>query len=631
MSDRNPDLAALFQPPHDADTRNTLLETLSTPARLAPFIDFVMRELLPRDHHSVFWGDRMLTLDKAMGFLDDPHFRGVWEKVRGAHVYDQYDNSQSIAWRMHTLVWAARHALALPEGDLVECGVFQGDMSFVVYHAAGVAGSGRHMHLFDSFEGIDPARVTPGEYGRSHDYVNKANAFYQRPGLYESVAARFAPCPEVSVHKGFLPEALDGKAPEKIAWLHIDLNAARAEVETLEVLFDRVVPSGIVIFDDYGWLVLDSQKKAEDAFFAARGYSVLELPTGQGLVVKRPRPTAPAEPRQETAGVKTGSSRIDLDRYRSIFDSITPWAGEVAGGYTADFLGILTRHKFLPLTEFPPEENQPRYVETAPPPFEIGEIWFEVADWVEAARAARVRFTMVTLGANYGAQAVGAAKALMAVNPMPYKLVAVEPVPENLLWTAEHMRDNGIDPDDHWLLQTAIGGRNAPVLFPVGSPGSGAQNSYATNEAGARAYYADELVRSGRIEEALRSLLLANRTGLQTNLVEGYDLPADIEMVSAVTLREIIAPLDIVDLLESDIQQSEILVFPPCVDFLKKKVRRIHIGTHGADVHRELRDLFAGHGWEMIFDFAPNSRFHTSLGDFETNDGILTLRNPDLT
>ena len=116
------------------------------------------------------------------------------------------DNRQSTAWRMHALVWAARNALALPAGDFVECGVFQGDMSHVVYHAAGLAGSGRRLYLFNSFEGIDPARVAPGEYGPSSNYVSHANAHYGRPGLYQSVCDRFAACPEVSVHRGYLPK-----------------------------------------------------------------------------------------------------------------------------------------------------------------------------------------------------------------------------------------------------------------------------------------------------------------------------------------------------------------------------------------------------------------------------------------
>lgn len=280
-------ISDFFQAPYDAEKRRLVRDLLAKPEQLAAFADFFVREILARDHHSVFWGDRLLSLDKSMGFFSDPRFVEAWEAVRGKHVYDQYDNLQSISWRMHTLVWAARHAMALPEGDFVECGVFQGDMSHVVYHAAGIAGSDRRMNLFDSFEGIDPARVVPGEYSTTSNYIEHANAHYGRAGLYESVVERFGPLPEVTVHKGFLPEKLEGNTPDKIAWLHIDLNAAKPEVETLEILFDRIVPSGVIILDDYGWLVLDAQKKAEDQFFAGRGHEVLELPTGQGLVIKR--------------------------------------------------------------------------------------------------------------------------------------------------------------------------------------------------------------------------------------------------------------------------------------------------------------------------------------------------------
>jgi FkbM family methyltransferase len=444
--------------------------------------------------------------------------------------------------------------------------------------------------------------------------------------LYQSVCDRFATCPEISVHRGYLPEALQGRAPDSIAWLHIDLNAAIPEVQTLEVLFDRLVPSGIVILDDYGWLVLRGQKDAEDRFFARRGYQVLELPTGQGMVVKRPRTTLTHGSLAHEA-MRTAET-INLDQYARVFDGIVPWSGFVPGGFTGDFLGVRTAHEFLPLTNFAPAEKLDREVKPLLPDITDGETWFEAVNWIEAARSARGQFTMVTLGANYGAQAVGAFAALRLLNPMPCKLVAVEPVPENLGWTRRNMRENGIDPEQHWLIGSAIGANNAPMLFPIGSPGSGAQNGFSTNEPAARESYVRALQSSGQVEQALTSLLLENTTGLMTNLVSGYDLPAEIKLVSCVTLRDIVSAFNEIDYIESDIQQSEILVFPPAMALLKKKVRRIHIGTHGAEVHAELRRLFVADGWNLVFDFAPNSRFETTLGRFETNDGVLTVTNP---
>jgi FkbM family methyltransferase len=465
--------------------------------------------------------------------------------------------------------------------------------------------------------------VARGEYPLTPNYIDHANTYYQRPDLHRSVCERFAGCKEVSVHRGFLPEALDGRAPELIAWLHIDLNAALPEVQTLHALFDRVVPSGFVILDDYGWLVLRGQKEAEDEFFSRRGYEVLELPTGQGLVIKRPAdgPSARAQPRGKL---------INLDRCGSVFAGITPYSGSVPGGFSADFLGVRTAHEFLPLGFFPGSEAVPHQTHARLPDITDGETWFEAVNWVEVARAARGQFTMFTLGANYGAQAVGAFAALRMLNPMPCMLVAVEPVPENLAWARRHMRENGIDPDQHWLIGSAISDNNAPMLFPVGSPGSGAQNGFATNEPAGRENYLRAIQSEGRVEQALTSLLLHNTTGLMTNLVPGLNLPAEIKLVSCVTLRDIVSAFDQIDYIESDIQQSEILVFPPAMELLKQKVRRVHIGTHGAENHADLRRLFVANGWELVFDFAPNSKFETTLGVFETNDGVLTVVNPVL-
>lgn len=104
--------------------------------------------------------------------------------------------------------------------------------------------------------------------------------------LYASVKKRFSDFPNVTVTQGRVPDTLAKVAPEKIAFMHLDINNAEAEVGVLNALFDRMVPGAMIVLDDYGWLYYRDQKLAHDAWFEKRGYEVLELPTGQGLLIK---------------------------------------------------------------------------------------------------------------------------------------------------------------------------------------------------------------------------------------------------------------------------------------------------------------------------------------------------------
>lgn len=236
-------------------------------------------------HDSVFWGDRLITLDKSNGFLSDDKFRRAFEAVRGAHAYDQYDGAHTISHRLNTLVWAARNALYL-EGDFVECGVFKGDMSWVVVNATDFLSSGKNFYLYDSFEGFSEKYSSPADFPENPSFFDMAQNVYQCD-MYENAASRFSNLPSIKLVRGFLPEALDIECPNKISYLHIDLNSPTAEIGVLDVLFDRVVPGGYIVFDDYGWSLFHRQKEVEDEFMQKRGYHVLELPTGQGLVIKR--------------------------------------------------------------------------------------------------------------------------------------------------------------------------------------------------------------------------------------------------------------------------------------------------------------------------------------------------------
>jgi O-methyltransferase len=237
-------------------------------------------------HSSVFWGDRMLTLDKAANFFDEENFKRSYEAIRGSHIYDSYNSPHTIAWRLHTLVWAARSAIA-HEGDLVECGVFKGDMSWVVATILGDKIRKRTFYLYDSFEGFSSTLSSAADFPDNPGFLEMADKIYRDPAIYETVVKKFSDMPHVKVIRGFVPDTFKIAVPDRIAFLHIDLNSPAAEIAALECLFDRVVSGGYIVFDDYGWKPFKKQRDAENRFMADRGHFILELPTGQGLVIKQ--------------------------------------------------------------------------------------------------------------------------------------------------------------------------------------------------------------------------------------------------------------------------------------------------------------------------------------------------------
>jgi SAM-dependent methyltransferase len=229
-------------------------------------------QTITRIYPRFFAMDMLVTVGRNMGFLEDADFmRAVNEEARS-------DQERSLIWRLHVLCWCGQNALRLA-GDFVECGVFQGFSTAVVARYLRFQDQRRSWYLYDTFSGIPADQRNAGSTGP--DVVFPAD-------LYESVQRRFAAYPNVRVVRGRIPEILSEAAPVSIAFMHLDLNSAPAELGALQRLYDRLVPGGYLVLDDYGWYPYRQQKAEEDPFFQARGTRVLELPTGQGLVIKPP-------------------------------------------------------------------------------------------------------------------------------------------------------------------------------------------------------------------------------------------------------------------------------------------------------------------------------------------------------
>jgi O-methyltransferase len=213
------------------------------------------------------FADNLLKWGRNMSMLEDLPFVKSWTSNAESSA------DRAIVWRRYVLACAAYHCIQL-DGDFVECGAYTGVGIKTVIDYLGGQSFPKQFWGYDVFE-------------HNESMLNEM-APEHGPDLHRRVIQKFVDYPQVHIVKGIIPDSFAGNCPDSVAYLHIDLNQAPAEIAALDHLFERMVPGGILILDDYEWAgIYRDQKLAEDIWFDARHYRVMPLPTGQGLVIKR--------------------------------------------------------------------------------------------------------------------------------------------------------------------------------------------------------------------------------------------------------------------------------------------------------------------------------------------------------
>lgn len=220
--------------------------------------------------------DGLITSNNA-DYIKDTKFAKAYAAAAATNPWDGF----TLQWRVYIVCWFAQHVKNL-EGDFIECGVNTGAYARAVIDYINFNSTGKVFYLFDTFEGFPDQQITVEEeklginyYGGDH-YKN----------VYEQVTETFAPF-NVKIIKGMVPVTLSECKAEKIAYLSIDMNAVAPEIVAVNFFWDKIVPGGVVILDDYGFPMHISQKHAFDKFASDKGLEVLSLPTGQGIIIKK--------------------------------------------------------------------------------------------------------------------------------------------------------------------------------------------------------------------------------------------------------------------------------------------------------------------------------------------------------
>jgi O-methyltransferase len=201
-----------------------------------------------------------LRWQAAAGFSD------LWPAARRRTLVDEA--------RAHMLFQLARHASNL-DGHFAEIGVYRGGTAKLLAHVADSAK--RELHLFDTFAGMPETDAR--DLHVAGDFADTSLAQVQR---------FLAGHPSATFHPGEFPGTSDPVTDKRFSLVHVDVDIASSVEACCVFFYPRLVPGGVMVFDDYGFTSCPGAKLATDAFFADRPEPVLHLLTSQALIVKLP-------------------------------------------------------------------------------------------------------------------------------------------------------------------------------------------------------------------------------------------------------------------------------------------------------------------------------------------------------
>ena len=155
-------------------------------------------------------------------------------------------------------------------GCVVECGVYQGASLAAIAAKLKALGSKRCIFGFDSFEGLP--EPTAEDYLADGHLHQKAGEGYFGNTALELARSRIEAVEyegEVTLVPGWFEDTLPC-FNEQITLLFLDCDLYESYVVALNSLWEKVVPGGVVILDEYESLKYPGPRLAVDQFFSSK-------------------------------------------------------------------------------------------------------------------------------------------------------------------------------------------------------------------------------------------------------------------------------------------------------------------------------------------------------------------------
>jgi len=220
----------------------------------------------------VMSADGMVVSARSLFFLGDENFLRSIRPIGFYTTEQKHVFTAKIWWAFHVYGFARSAVARAPAAAVVEMGVYMGYTAQMLAAMLAAESPGTELHLFDIF--ADDREVLTDKV---LPHMSQTEAFVR--GAMEG-------CPTVRLHVGDVRDAEGLPDLEEISFAHVDLNHAEAELAAVRYLWPRLIDGGCLLLDDFGHPRFRESALRLRPFFEAAGRPVIELPTGQAIVLK---------------------------------------------------------------------------------------------------------------------------------------------------------------------------------------------------------------------------------------------------------------------------------------------------------------------------------------------------------
>ena len=137
------------------------------------------------------------------------------------------------------------------------------------------------IYLCDTFFGV----VKAGE--KDGSYIGGEHADASREIVEDLLGSLGVEPGQVEILEGIFPEDTGHLVQEqKFRFCHIDVDVYQSAKDVLEFVWPRLIPGGIVVFDDYGFSGTDGVTKLVNEMFSRPDRLVLYNLNGHAVLIK---------------------------------------------------------------------------------------------------------------------------------------------------------------------------------------------------------------------------------------------------------------------------------------------------------------------------------------------------------